>query len=55
MTDQPFVEIVWDDGDALPFALCLSKRIGGALVTDMAGALGNVALADHGAHGAAGR
>ena len=55
VTDQPFVEIEWDDGDALPFALCLSKRIGGALVTDMAGACGNVALADHGAHRAAGR
>ena len=38
VTDQPFVEIAWADGDALPFALCLSKRIGGALVTDMAGA-----------------
>jgi Baseplate J-like protein len=49
VTDQPFVEIVWDDGDALPFALCLSKRIGGALITDMAGASANVALADHGA------
>ena len=48
VTDQPFVEIAWDDGDALPFALCLSKRIGGALVTDMAGASANVALADHG-------
>jgi hypothetical protein len=48
VTDQPFVEIAWADGDALPFALCLSKRIGGALVTDMAGASANVALADHG-------
>ncbi len=48
VTDQPFVEIEWGDADALPFALCLSKRIGGVLVTDMAGAAGNVALADHG-------
>lgn len=48
VTDQPLVEIAWDDADALPFALCLSKRIGGVLVTDMAGAAGNVALADHG-------
>jgi hypothetical protein len=48
VTDQPFVEIAWDAGDALPFALCLSKRIGGALVTDMAGACANIALADHG-------
>jgi hypothetical protein len=48
VTDQPFVEIEWADTDALPFALCLSKRIEGELVTDMAGAAGNVALADHG-------
>lgn len=48
VTDQPFVEIAWADADALPFALCLSKRIGGDLVTDMAGAAGNVGLADHG-------
>jgi hypothetical protein len=48
VTDQPFVEIAWGDGDALPFALCLSKRIGGLLVTDMAGASANVGLADHG-------
>ncbi|MGH8720339.1 MAG: putative baseplate assembly protein [Burkholderiales bacterium] len=48
VTDQSFVEIEWSDGDALPFALCLSKRIGGVLVTDMAGAAGNVGLADHG-------
>ena len=39
VTDQPFVEIAWDDADALPFALCLSKRIGGVLVTDMAARL----------------
>jgi hypothetical protein len=48
VTDLPFVEIEWGEGDALPFALCLSKRIGGVLHTDMAGACGNVALADHG-------
>ena len=48
LTDQPFVEIAWDDDDALPFSLCLSKRIGGVLVTDMAAVAGNVALADHG-------
>ena len=48
VTDQPFVEIEWDQADGLPFALCLSKRIGGVLVVDMAGACGNVALADHG-------
>jgi len=48
LTDQPFVEIAWDDDDALPFSLCLSKRIGGVLVSDMAAVAGNVALADHG-------
>ena len=48
VTDQSLVEIEWAEADALPFALCLSKRIGGVLVTDMAGAAGNVALADHG-------
>ncbi|MDM0112232.1 putative baseplate assembly protein [Variovorax sp. J22R133] len=48
VTDQAFVEIAWGADDALPFALCLSKRIGGALVDEMAGACGNVALADHG-------
>jgi hypothetical protein len=48
VTDQAFVEIAWADVDALPFALCISKRIGGELVGDMAGACGNVALADHG-------
>jgi hypothetical protein len=48
VTDQLFVEIEWGEADALPFALCLSKRIRGVLHTDMAGACGNVALADHG-------
>jgi len=48
LTEQAFVEIEWGEADALPFALCLSKRIGGDLVADMAGACGNFALADHG-------
>jgi len=48
VTGQPFVEIAWGDADALPFPLCLSKRIGGVLYADMAAAAGNVALADHG-------
>lgn len=48
VTDQPLVEIGWGDADALPFALCLSKRIRGVLAADLAGACGNVALADHG-------
>jgi hypothetical protein len=48
ITGQDFVEVEWHDADALPFALCLSKRIGGELVSDIAGACANVALADHG-------
>jgi hypothetical protein len=48
VTDEAFVEIEWAPADAAPFALCISKRIDGVLVTDMAGAAGNVALADHG-------
>lgn len=48
VTDLPFVEIEWADADALPFSLCLSRRIGGELVTEMAGVAGNIALADHG-------
>src|SRR5215471_4078394 len=48
VTGQDFVEVEWHDGDALSFSLCLSKRIGGQLVSDMAGACANVALADHG-------
>jgi hypothetical protein len=48
VTGQAFVEVEWDDGDALQFALCLSKRIGGKVIADMAGACANVALADHG-------
>ncbi|MBC7732223.1 MAG: putative baseplate assembly protein [Bacteriovorax sp.] len=48
VTDQPFVEIEWAKADALPFALCLSKRIRGTLVSNLSGACGNVALADHG-------
>lgn len=48
VTDEPFVEVEWAETDALPFPLCLSKRIDGVLVDDMAMAVGNVALADHG-------
>jgi hypothetical protein len=48
VTDVPFVEVEWHAADALPFPLCLSSRIGGVLVGDMAVAVGNVALADHG-------
>lgn len=48
VTGQALVEVHWHADDALGFDLCLSKVIGGALVTDMAGACGNIALADHG-------
>jgi hypothetical protein len=48
VTGQALVEVEWHGEDALPFALCLSKRIAGTLTVDMAGACGNVALADHG-------
>lgn len=48
VTDVPYVEVEWAAGDALPFALCLSRRIGGVLRADLARATGNVALADHG-------
>jgi hypothetical protein len=48
VTGHAFVEIAWGAGDALPFSLCLSKRIRGKLVTEMAGACANVGLADHG-------
>ena len=33
VTGHAFVEVAWGAGDALPFSLCLSKRIGGKLVT----------------------
>lgn len=49
VTDQLFVEVHWHADDALPFDLCLSKRIGGVLVQGMASACANIALADHGA------
>jgi len=48
VTGMLFVEVQWSKDDALPFSLCLSKQIGGALVTDMAGGCANIALADHG-------
>jgi hypothetical protein len=48
VTGHAFVEVAWGAGDALPFPLCLSKRIRGKLVTQMAAACANVGLADHG-------
>jgi hypothetical protein len=44
----PVTEIAWDAADALPFPLCLSAEIDGRFVDDVAAALGNVVLADHG-------
>jgi len=48
VTALPLVEVQWDAQDALPFDLCISKVIAGALVRDMAGACANIGLADHG-------
>jgi hypothetical protein len=48
VTGEPYVEVEWAVADALPFALCLSRRIGGVLHADLARATGNVALVDHG-------
>jgi hypothetical protein len=43
------VEVAWREDDALPFPLCVSRRIGTAgLVPDISVCRGNVALADHG-------
>ena len=48
LTGLPVVEIRWHSQDALLFALCLSKEIGGELKEDMAIAHANILLADHG-------
>ncbi|WP_380874661.1 putative baseplate assembly protein [Sphingomonas sp. DBB INV C78] len=46
---QPITEIRWADGDALPFAFCLSSRTeDGAVIRDVSHALGNILLVDHG-------
>ncbi|MDJ0729232.1 MAG: putative baseplate assembly protein [Crocosphaera sp.] len=45
---QRLVEIQWYPEDALPFQLCISKRIEGKLYNEMAIAEGNVVLVDHG-------
>jgi hypothetical protein len=46
----PLTEIAWGVEDALPFALCLATldAHGGAPITDVSVALGNVVLVDHG-------
>ena len=48
LNDTPYFEVQWGEEDALPFPLCISKRFSAGLVTDMAVAIGNVVLADHG-------
>ncbi len=42
------VEIAWHEQDALPFPLCLSVVVDGAVIEDVSLARGNVALADQG-------
>ncbi len=48
----PVVEITWHDDDALPFPLCISAIVesesGTQVLSEIAVARGNVALADHG-------
>jgi Baseplate J-like protein len=42
-------EIAWDDGDALPFPLCLATAgAEGSTIEDVSIALGNIVLVDHG-------
>ena len=42
------VEIEWHKEDALPFAVCISKRIEGVFIEDISIARGNIVLVDHG-------
>jgi predicted phage baseplate assembly protein len=48
--DQPVVEVCWEPGDALTFALCVSTFAGEdcAPIADVSVARGNVVLVDHG-------
>jgi hypothetical protein len=41
-------EIAWARADALPFAFCVSSRVGTTHYDDVGIALGNIVLADHG-------
>ena len=45
---EAVTEIEWDRADALPFALCISARVGTDSFNDVGVAYGNVALVDHG-------
>lgn len=46
------LDIEWDEADALPFPLCLSKKVkdaaGKVILADISVARGNIVLADHG-------
>ena len=48
LTKDRVLTIEWDPEDALPFSLCISAVIEGALTNDLSLARGNIALADHG-------
>ncbi|TFH47023.1 MAG: putative baseplate assembly protein [ANME-2 cluster archaeon] len=48
LTGQAIMEIRWHPEDSLPFPLCISTRVTGNVITDMACVRGNVVLADHG-------
>jgi hypothetical protein len=52
VTGKAYVEIAWAAEDALPFAFCASAKTdvehGGATVTDVSVARGNIVPADHG-------
>lgn len=41
-------EVEWDEADALPFALCLSKQINDTEVLEISVVRGNIILCDHG-------
>lgn len=53
LTGAPITEIAWHAGDALPFPMCVSVRLGkehgGQWIDRVSVARGNMVLADHGA------
>ncbi len=48
VTGDALIRVTWDKGDALPFSLCVSSRIGDDVIDDVTIARGNIMLADHG-------
>lgn len=52
LDSTPVLDVEWDEADALPFPLCLSKIVEDAkglpLLADISVARGNIVLADHG-------